>query len=85
MVSFEVKGEHITPVAPATMGQVTKGREWFNKEIKDERLWSEKPIATGVKAVTIWGIESDAADRELIQKRFLEEVSKGTSISEVFI
>lgn len=72
VVSFEVKGEQITPIAPATMGQVTKGREWFNKEIKDERLWSEKPIAGGFKAVTIWGIESDAADRELIQKRFLE-------------
>lgn len=71
VVSFEVKGDQVTPIPPATMGQVTKGRDWFAKEVKDDRLISEKVSGTGGKVITIWGIESDAADREMIKERFL--------------
>ena len=74
VVSFETKGSQIKPVEPATMGQVTKGRAWFDL-VKDDRLISEKDKGDGWKTVTIWGIESDAADREIIRKRFLDGVS----------
>jgi hypothetical protein len=71
VVSYEKKGELVKPVAPATMGQVTKGRSWFDEEIKDERLLTEKDKGGGWKVFTIHGIESDAADREIIKARFL--------------
>ncbi|MBF0548240.1 MAG: LytTR family transcriptional regulator DNA-binding domain-containing protein [Candidatus Riflebacteria bacterium] len=70
VVSFDVKGSETKPIEPATMGQVTKGRDWFNL-IKDDRLISEKEKGDGWKTTTIWGIESDAADREIIKQRFL--------------
>jgi hypothetical protein len=53
------------------MSQVTKAWGWF-KALKDERLISEKDKGGGWKTITIWGIESDAADREAIRRRFLE-------------
>jgi hypothetical protein len=53
------------------MSQVTKAWGWFNA-LKDERLISEKDKGGGWKTITIWGIESDAADREAIRRRFLE-------------
>ncbi len=71
VVSYEKKGELVKPVAPATMGQVTKGRSWFDEEIKDERLLTEKDKGGGWNVFTIHGIESDAADREIIKARFL--------------
>lgn len=71
VVSYEKKGDQVKPVAPATMGQVTKGRSWFDEEIKDERLLVEKDAGSGWKVFTIHGIESDAADREIIKARFL--------------
>jgi len=71
VVSYEMKGDQVKPVAPATMGQVTKGRSWFDEEIKDERLLTEKDAGSGWKLFTIHGIESDAADREIIKARFL--------------
>jgi len=71
VVSYEMKGDQVKPVAPATMGQVTKGRSWFDEEIKDERLLVEKDAGSGWKVFTIHGIESDAADREIIKARFL--------------
>ena len=70
MVSYEKKGDQVKPVAPATMGQVTKGRAWFEEEIKDERLLTEKDKGGGWKVFTIHGIESDAADRDIIEERF---------------
>jgi hypothetical protein len=54
------------------MSQVTKARNWF-KEVDDERLLSEKDKGGGWKVVTIYGIESDAADRSKIRERFFEE------------
>lgn len=69
VVSFEKKGEIIKPVAPALMSQVTKALEWF-RELQDPRLISERDKGGGWKVVTIWGIESDAADRKLIEERF---------------
>ena len=64
------------PVAPSTMGQVTKGRAWFEGEINDDRLLSEKDKGGGWKVFTIHGIESDAADREIIKERFLAGLGK---------
>lgn len=69
VVSYEQSGDIIKPVAPANMSQVTKALDWF-REVQDERLISEKNIGNGSKIVTIWGIESDAADRKLIEERF---------------
>jgi hypothetical protein len=71
VVTFETKDDQVKPIEPATMGQVTKGRDWFN-QLKDDRLYSEKDKGDGWKSVTIWGIESDAADREIIRRRFLD-------------
>jgi len=75
VVSFDVKGDQVKPIEPATMGQVTKGRAWFDL-VKDDRLISEKDKGDGWKTITIWGIESDAADREIIRKRFLDGLSQ---------
>jgi len=71
VVSFDVKGDQVKPVKPANMGQVTKSRAWFDV-LKDDRLFSEKDKGDGWKTATIWGIESDAADREIIRKRFFD-------------
>jgi hypothetical protein len=70
VVSYEKKGDQIKPLSPATMGQVTKGRSWFDEEINDERLLEVKDKGGGWKVVTIYGIESDAADRDIIEARF---------------
>lgn len=76
VVSFQQKGDTIKPQVPTTMSQVTKSREWFSQEIKDDRFLSEKDKGGGWKVITIWGIESDAADRAIIQKRFLGGISR---------
>jgi len=76
VVSYEKKGEQLKPIAPATIGQITKCRAWFEGEIKDGRLLSEKDKGGGWKVVTIHGIESDAADREIIKDRFLAGLGK---------
>jgi hypothetical protein len=76
VVSYEKKGELVKALAPSTMGQVTKGRAWFEGEINDDRLLSEKDKGGGWKVVTIHGIESDAADREIIKERFLAGLGK---------
>jgi hypothetical protein len=39
-------------------------------ELQDPRLISEKDKGGGWKVFTIWGIESDAAERERIEERF---------------
>ncbi len=75
VVSYEAKGAQVKPVGTATMGSVTKARAWFDL-VKDDRLISEKDKGGGWKTVTIWGIESDAADREVVRKRFVEGVGK---------
>lgn len=76
VVSFDVKGNQVKPVPPATMSQVTKSRAWL-EALKDDRFISEKDKGDGWKTVTIWGIESDAADREAIRRRFLEGLGSG--------
>ncbi|MBF0503225.1 MAG: LytTR family transcriptional regulator [Candidatus Riflebacteria bacterium] len=78
VVNFETKGDQVKPIEPATMGQVTKGRAWWNL-LKDDRLISEKDKGDGWKSVTIWGIESDAADREIIRKRFQDGLGSSPS------
>ena len=73
-VSYELKEDGtIVPVAPATMSQVTKGRLWWESIGSDPRLIGEK-VTGGRKIVTIYGIESDAAEREDIKDRFLKEL-----------
>ena len=78
VVRYEMKGDKITPLKPATMGQVTKARDWLENEVKDQRLYSEQASDGGRKVATIWGIESDAADREVIKKRFLDGITQIT-------
>lgn len=73
VVTFDAKGDQVKPQPPATAGQVTKARAWF-EAVADERLYTEKDKGGGWKTVTIWGIESDAADREIITKRFREGI-----------
>jgi hypothetical protein len=73
VVRYEVKGSVITPVPPAKMGQVTKALKWF-ESIGDPRLKTEVEYPGGKRVVTIWGIDSDTADREMVRKRFLEGV-----------
>ena len=69
VVRFEKKGNEIIPIPPASIGQVTKGRDWYYKFINDDRLFSMK-IIDKRKIYTIWGIESDAADRRKIEEKF---------------
>jgi len=71
VVTWEEKGANIKPVKPARMSQVTKGRDWI-KGLNDNRFITEKDKGGGWKVVTVWGIESDAADRAIITKRFLD-------------
>lgn len=75
VVRYQQKGEVIKPMKPATAGQVTKALDWWNAYIKDERFIIEKQLGNGWKTVTISGIESDSADREVIKKRFFDGLS----------
>jgi len=75
VVRYQQKGEVIKPMKPATVGQVTKALDWWNAYIKDERFINEKQLGNGWKTVTISGIESDSADREVVRKRFLDGLS----------
>lgn len=77
VVRYQQKGDAIKPMGKSTMGQVTKALDWWRKEINDDRFVTEKPLGNGWKIVTISGIESDSASREIIRKRFLEGLSQG--------
>lgn len=74
VVRYEQKGSVITPVPPAKKGQVTKALKWF-EGIGDPRLKTEVEYPGGKRIVTIWGIDSDTADREFVRKRFLDGVA----------
>lgn len=76
VVTFEEKGGITTPTPPSTMSQVTRVRDWLSSLNNDPRLYSERPLPNGGKMVTLWGIESDAADRDLVKRRFMEELGK---------
>lgn len=80
VVRYEVKGSVITPVPPAKMGQVTKALKWF-ESIGDPRLKTEVEYPGGKRIVTIWGIDSDTADREMVRKRFLDGVAQMPAVS----
>ena len=69
VVRFEKKNNEIIPIPPASIGQITKARDWYYKFINDDRLFSMK-IIDKRKIYTIWGIESDAADRRKIEEKF---------------
>lgn len=73
---YEIKGGTIKPIEPKKMSGVTKARRWLERDLGgDPRFISEKDKGDGWKVVTIWGIESDAADRDLVRKRFLDGLS----------
>ena len=72
VVRYQQKGAVIKPMGKSTLGQVTKALDWLNNEIKDDRFITEKQLGNGWKVVTISGIESDSASREVVQKRFLD-------------
>lgn len=74
VVRFEIKGTEIIPVPPSGIAQVTKALRWF-ESIGDPRLRTETEYPGGNLVVTIWGIDSDTADREMVRKRFLDGVS----------
>jgi hypothetical protein len=76
VVRFEVKGTQIKPLKPARMSQVTKARDWLANDVQDPRLYTEQAAEGGRKIVTIWGIESDAADRDEVRRRFLEGAAR---------
>ena len=76
VVRYQQKGEVIKPMGKSTIGQVTKALDWWRKEIKDDRFVTEKQLGNGWKIVTISGIESDSADREVVRKRFLDGLGK---------
>ncbi len=71
VVRYEEKGTVITPVPPSKMSQVTKALTWF-ETVGDPRLKTAVEYPGGKRVVTIWGIDSDTADREMVKKRFLE-------------
>ncbi len=73
VVKYEIKDNEIIPTPPATKGQITKATDWFDNVIQDDRLKSVIDYPDKI-AVTIWGMESDAAEREKIRKRFLDAV-----------
>jgi hypothetical protein len=75
VVSYRKKGGQIKPVKPSSNSQVTKARNWFC-EIDDRRLLSEREVENGWKSVTVWGLESDAADRRKIEERFFGGLQK---------
>ena len=78
VVKFNVSGGKIEPIQPTNMSQVTKARKWFEEDLKDSRFRSERMIGRK-KQVTIWGVESDAADRSLIEERIFKEIGKAKS------
>jgi len=66
VVRYKVVKKKIIPVESTNMSQITKARAWF-KKINDKRFMTEKKIEGG-KLVTIWGIESDSAERSEIRR-----------------
>jgi len=68
-VRYEKKDNEIIPIPPASSGRITKAREWYYEFINDDRLFSRKIIDNRI-IITIWGIESDAADRRKIEDKF---------------
>ncbi len=69
VVRYEKKDNEIIPIPPASSGRITKAREWYYEFINDDRLFSKKIIDNRI-IITIWGIESDAADRRKIEDKF---------------
>jgi hypothetical protein len=76
VVNYEKQGGDLVPIPPANQGQLTKGLDWYKNDIDDDRLFSIRTIGDK-KVYTIWGIESDAASRTKIRKRFLENLPDG--------
>ena len=62
-------------MAPYSMGQVTKALDWYeNVMLSTPKLYSEEAYedeyGKPILYCTIWGVESDALQREDLEKRF---------------
>ena len=74
VVRYKVIKGKIIPLEPTNMSQITKARTWY-QSINDSRFMTSRKIEKG-KLVTIWGIESDGADKGKIKKIIHSEVNK---------
>lgn len=72
---YEQKGSQIFPIPPSSMSSITKALRWF-ETIGDPRLKTEQEYPGGKRVVTIWGVDSDASDKALVRRRFLEGVAQ---------
>lgn len=66
VVRYKIVKQKIIPLPPTNMSQITKAKAWL-KSINDARFMTDKKVEDG-KLVTIWGIESDSADRAKIRE-----------------
>ena len=71
---YELKGSKIIPIKPSSMSQITKALRWF-EALGDPRLKTQQEYPGGKLVVTIWGVDSDAANKDLVRRRFLEGVA----------
>lgn len=74
VVKYKVIDGETIPLEPTNMSQITKARDWY-QDINDARFMTSRKIEKG-KLVTIWGIESDGADKGKIKKIIHSEVNK---------
>jgi len=75
VVKFERKGEQIIPIKPSSVSSVRKALRWY-EAMGDPRLMTEQEYPGGKRVYTIWGIDSDAANKDLVRRRFLEGVAQ---------
>jgi len=62
-------------VPPTSKSWLTKALRWF-ETMQDPRLLEFKDLVDGWTKVTIYGIEADSADRQLVEARFRAELEK---------
>lgn len=74
VVKYEKKGNSVIPFKPATVSHVTKARQWWESIGCHPQLISEVKQQDGKIIVTIFGIESDSAETDVIKERFRESL-----------
>ena len=77
VVKFEKKGDQIIPIKPASKSSVRKALKWF-EAMGDPRLMTEQEYPGGKRVFTVWGIDSDTANKDLVRRRFLDGVAQVT-------
>lgn len=70
VVRYEKDGDQLTPLPPSNKAQLTKALNWYHDKINDKKLMTREKIE-GRYVYTIFGVESDAADRMVLRKNFL--------------